>query len=81
MSRPSITTLPLVGTSSAPTMLRIVVLPLPDGPSTTTNSPASTPIDVRERDDGAGADRVLARNAVELNDRHRSIVLARFCPV
>ena len=42
MSRPSIRTVPSVGESSAPMMFSSVVLPLPEGPSTTVNSPGST---------------------------------------
>ena len=42
MSCPATLTRPAVGESSAPIRLSIVVLPLPDGPSTTTNSPGST---------------------------------------
>ena len=38
MSRPAIATAPSVGESSAPIMFRSVVLPLPEGPSTTMNS-------------------------------------------
>jgi hypothetical protein len=42
MSRPATTTRPSVGESRAPIMFRSVVFPLPDGPSTTTNSSAAT---------------------------------------
>lgn len=42
MSSPAITTRPAVGTSRAPMMLSSVVFPLPDGPSTTANSPSLT---------------------------------------
>ena len=36
---PSIDTVPVVGTSMQPIMLRMVVLPLPDGPAIAVNSP------------------------------------------
>ena len=39
MSSPSMTALPAVGESSAPIRLSSVVLPLPEGPSMTMNSP------------------------------------------
>lgn len=39
--RPATMTSPDVATSSAPMMFRSVVFPLPEGPSTTTNSPSS----------------------------------------
>ena len=42
VSTPSITTLPLVGRSRAPIMLRRVVFPLPDGPNIAINSPSFT---------------------------------------
>jgi hypothetical protein len=42
MSRPATTIRPSVGESSAPIMFSSVVLPHPDGPSTTTNSSAWT---------------------------------------
>ena len=42
MSRPPTFTDPDDAVSKAPMMLSVVVLPLPEGPSTTTNSPAST---------------------------------------
>jgi hypothetical protein len=42
MSCPATTTRPSLGESSAPMMFSSVVLPLPDGPSTTTKSPAPT---------------------------------------
>ena len=42
MSCPAIRTVPSVGESRAPIMLSSVVLPLPEGPSTTVNSPGST---------------------------------------
>ena len=42
MSTPPTITRPSVATSSAPMTFSNVVLPLPDGPSTTTNSPAAT---------------------------------------
>ena len=42
MSAPAIAIEPAVGESSAPIMLISVVLPLPEGPRMTTNSPAST---------------------------------------
>ncbi len=42
MSSPPIRTRPSVGESSAPIMFNNVVLPLPDGPRTTANSPRST---------------------------------------
>ena len=41
-SRPPTETLPAVGVSSAPMMFSSVVFPLPEGPSTTTNSPSDT---------------------------------------
>ena len=42
MSWPRIATRPSVGESRAPIMLSSVLFPLPEGPSTTMNSPAST---------------------------------------
>ena len=42
ISRPSMKTRPELGLSSAPTMLRSVLLPEPDAPTTATNSPGST---------------------------------------
>ena len=42
MSCPATTTRPSVGESRAPMMFSSVVLPLPEGPSTTTNSSAAT---------------------------------------
>ena len=42
MSRPLTITRPLVGVSMHPIMLRIVLLPEPDGPATVINSPLST---------------------------------------
>ena len=42
MSWPAIVTVPSVGESSAPIMFRRVVLPLPEGPRTTVNSPGFT---------------------------------------
>ena len=58
MSRPSMITRPLVGTSSAPMMLSTVVFPLPDGPRTTVNSPAPT-------------DRLTSSSAVTVSDPTR----------
>jgi hypothetical protein len=40
MSRPAISTVPLVGASSAPMMFSSVVLPEPDGPASAVNSPS-----------------------------------------
>ena len=42
MSWPATTTRPSLGESSAPMMFSNVVLPLPDGPNTTTRSSAAT---------------------------------------
>ena len=42
MSCPATMTVPPVGESSAPIMFSSVVLPLPDGPSTTMNSRSAT---------------------------------------
>ena len=42
MSRPAMTMWPSVGESSAPMRFSSVVFPLPDGPSTTMNSPRPT---------------------------------------
>jgi energy-coupling factor transporter ATP-binding protein EcfA2 len=41
MSRPPIRTRPSVGSANPPMMFRSVVLPQPEGPSSTTNSPAA----------------------------------------
>src|SRR5882672_798780 len=41
-STPATTTLPRLGVSMAPIRFSSVVLPLPDGPRRTTNSPADT---------------------------------------
>src|SRR2546422_9920304 len=40
-STPATSRVPLLGASMAPTRFRSVVLPLPDGPRTTTNCPSS----------------------------------------
>src|SRR5262245_41281470 len=48
-STPATVTLPLDGVSIVPRMLRNVVLPLPDGPRTTTNSPGAPDIEADSR--------------------------------
>ena len=60
---------PAVGESSAPIMFRRVVLPLPEGPSTTMNSPsAMLERHVVERRDRHVAELVAARDSVQLDD-------------
>ena len=48
-SFPAIVTVPEVGRSSVPTMLSMVDLPEPEGPTTATNSPAVTSSDTPRR--------------------------------